>query len=143
MKILARLVISGLAFCIFSVAGIGLMCSTGLFRCRVGSDISVSEAVVPLLLVFGGLFLVGVGVAFLSEQVVGMANSSGARRPLLWWVVGGAAIGIVPRILWEVATGSFPTTFYPTADYVPFIVGGIASTLVVGILRKPKDASSL
>lgn len=141
MTILARLGLSSLAFCIFSIAGVGLMCTTGLFRCRVGSDVAVSETIVPLLLVFGGLFLVGVGVAFLSERLVGMAKGVSARRPVLWWIVGGAVIGIVPRILWEIATGSFPATFYPTADYVPFIVGGIASTLIAGSLRGSASAS--
>jgi hypothetical protein len=115
------------------------MCSTGLFRCRIGSDITFSEAILPFLLVFGGLFLVGVGVGFLSQQVV--ANSSSANRPVLWWVAGGAVVGIVPRLLWELATGSFPTTFYPTADYVPFIVGGIASTLIAGFLPKSANTS--
>jgi hypothetical protein len=141
MKIFVRLMLSSLAFCTFAIAGVGLMCSTGLFRCRVGSDIAVSEAVIPLLLVFGGLFLIGVGVAFLSEQVVAMAKSASARRPVLWWIGGGAVVGIVPRMLWEVATGSFPATFYPTADYVPFIVGGIASTLIAGFLRRTANAS--
>jgi len=143
MRIPVRLVLSSLAFSVFSIAGVGLMCSTELFRCRIGSDVAVSEAVVPFLLVFGGLFLIGIGVAFLSEQVVAMAKKVSARRPMLWWAVGGAAIGIVPRILWEVATGSFPATFYPTADYVPFIVGGIASALITGFLRKPANTSRL
>lgn len=135
MRVPVRLVLSSLAFSLFSIAGVGLMCSTELFRCRMGSDVAVSEAFVPLLLVFGALFLIGIGVAFLSEQVVEMAKKVSARRPMLWWVVGGAVVGIVPRILWEVATGSFPATFYPTADYVPFIVGGIVSALTTGFLR--------
>lgn len=117
------------------------MCSTGFFRCRIGSDVSASEAVIPLLLVFGGIFLIGLGVGFLSEQVVAMAKNVRATRPVLWWVVGGAVVGIVPRLLWEIMTGSFPATFYPTGDYVPFIVGGIASTLIAGSLRKPVSVS--
>lgn len=117
------------------------MCSTGFFRCRIGSDVSVSEAVIPLLLVFGGIFLIGLGVGFLSEQVVAMAKNVRATRPVLWWVVGGAVVGIVPRLLWEIMTGSFPATFYPTGDYVPFIVGGIASTLIAGSFRKPVSVS--
>ena len=133
--------LSSLAFCTFAIAGVGVMCSTGLSRCWVNPDVSVSEAVIPLLAVFGGLFLVGVGVAFLSDQVVAMAKSVSARWPMLWWIVGGAVVGIVPRMLWEVATGSFPATFYPTADYVPFIVGGIASTLIAGLLRRSANAS--
>jgi hypothetical protein len=141
MKILARLMLSSLGFCVFSIAGVGLMCTTGLILCRIGSDVAVSEAVVPLLVVFGGTFLIGIGVAFLSEQVVAMAKNVSAGRPVLWWVVGGAVIGIVPRLLWEVTTGSFPGTFYPTADYLPFIVGGVASTLIAGSLRKPVNAS--
>jgi hypothetical protein len=97
---------------------------------------------VPLLVVFGGVFLVGIGVAFLSQQVIAIARSASDRRRLLWWVIGGAVAGMVPRLLWEVATGSFPATFYPTADYVPFIVGGIAATLVAAYSVSPRKGAA-
>lgn len=96
VNMVSRLTLSSLAFCVFLVAGVEVLCRTGVFRCRIAADVTLSEAAIPVLVVVGGLLIVGLGVAFLSEGLVVLTKSTSPVRRLLWLAVGGGLAGVVP-----------------------------------------------
>ena len=131
-----RLIASSLVFSAFLSGGVWFLCANGAFHCQVGTNVLFSEALIPVLIVIGLMFLVGIVVSFLSELVITFENNTRRATRLLIWVIGGAIVGVLPRLIWKLATGSFPTSLYPHIEYLPFIAGGVACTLLCGSLRE-------
>ena len=126
-QLLTAAVCSGVALAA-SVAG---FCISGIFRCSVGTNFSLMEAVGPLALLVIALFSISGVILTCAACVVTLTTRLHQPFHGIVILLGGALAGFIPRLAWEILTGSFPETFYPHLEYVPFGIAGIVTIVVL------------
>lgn len=127
-----QLLTAGAGSLLALIASTGGLCAAGVFKCTVGTQFKWVEAIGPLVLLFLAALLINGIVLAGSAYVVFKARRTQLPLKAAWAVLGGLAAGVLTRLSWEAFTGTFPDTFFPHMEYVPFAVcGAVAALLLV------------
>lgn len=112
-------------------------CTTGLTKCTYASDAKFAEIIGPAIFVGFLLFATGLLVALGCDFGVRLCRRFIPSSWLSMWVslVLGTVIGAIPLFLWGLVTlvgHPRPDEVYLLyADYLPFLAGGAACSLVL------------
>lgn len=110
---------------VFSVTG---LCVSDAITCSAGSDLELRKAFFPMMLATLILLAVSGFVAWLYTAIT--SRHSPMTKSAVHFLVVGFLVGLLPRILWTLVSGSYPEEFYPQPEYLLFGFAGMLMALV-------------
>lgn len=112
--------------------GIAAGCGLSLYQCELsGGEFVLKEWLMPGIIVFTGLVIVGIGVAYVNILI-----ASSQQRILRLSVVQfilGSFVGLLPLLFFHVVTKSLSVNYRPSFQEVPFLLGGFVVVLLIKI----------
>ena len=129
------LAVQSMAYAVAVVALISSFCAFEVFQCRVNTDVSLSEAAIPVSLVAVALLIVGAIVAVINAWVLSHLSKNGRDPSSVVVIVTGMFAGVLPRLVYEFS--SEPQLFFHF-EYVPFLFGGLVVAVLASWLRRPR-----
>lgn len=132
MKHIANLLILSISYSFIIVMGIAAGCGLSLYQCELsGGEFVLKEWLMPGIIVFTGLVIVGIGVAYVNILI-----ASSQQRILRLSVVQfilGSFVGLLPLLFFHVVTKSLSVNYRPSFQEVPFLLGGFVVVLLIKI----------
>jgi hypothetical protein len=123
MKRIAKLFVLAVAYTLTFLVGVAVLCRFSFYECEFVGKFALMAWALPVVIVVSGLLVVGMCVAYINfyidSHMRDILKSSVLRFAL------GSTSGALPLFLWYLVAGSFPENFYPSLQYVPFLLGGI------------------
>lgn len=135
MRRISTLVLAGLTYAVVVPSTQGLMCSFGASKCEIGTDLALTEVLLPVLVIAAVLLVIGFAVAWASALVGSLVPTRNRWPKLLTITFAALMVGALPRALWDVVLGVFHAGPFMLgivlARLFPWMVGGVACGLVL------------
>lgn len=126
--VLKKFIVPSTGYALACATGIVMLCRFSAFTCKYDGVLVLTAWAFPVFIVFGGLFIVGMGVTYFNFYIYAhMKKTVGSS--FLRFVLGSVS-GVLPQLLWYLVSGAFMENLYPSFQYVPSLLGGMAVALL-------------
>lgn len=136
MTKLKSLSLAAVAYAASIVIAQGSMCWAGLSKCTLGSNLTTNEIVGSALALLVIFFTIGVLVAWIyAATIYPLRRVKETWIRLVLFLVAGALIGMLPRLLWDLMWGVFAEPFSLASvisRFLPWSVAGVGCAIVIG-----------